>query len=256
MYYCVISSEALEDPLLLNDYRPLKVTVDHKPQSDHPYWHRYLYAFTDAEVREMSELFASHMKDGWYAVAWDRETVYVMLKQEIFELKREQQWQSAEYQKMRQYALTHGVEEEYLDFNERFAYYDQLVAHRRIQHVALGVKDMQQSVQWYQDMLGFEKLHDYQQNDMQIAHLELDDVRLELFCFSNMKALTPKDLMDDLHTVGTRHLSIELDHLDDTIAKLKQKGVEFATELDTAYWGGRFIFVRDCNGILIELYGQ
>jgi catechol 2,3-dioxygenase-like lactoylglutathione lyase family enzyme len=256
MYYCMISSEALKDPLLLNDYRPLKVTVDHKPQSEHQYWHRYLYAFTDDQVREMAELFASHMNDGWYAVAWNGAAVYVILKREIFELKREKNWQSAEYQKMRQYAIAHGVQEEYLDFNERFAHYETLIANKRFQHVALGVKNMQESVKWYRDMLGFEKLHDYQQKDMQIAHLALDDVRLELFCFPDMEASDASELMSDLRTVGTRHLCIETDHLDMLIADLKQKGVEFAAELDTAYWGGRFIFIRDCNGTLIELYGQ
>ena len=92
---------------------------------------------------------------------------------------------------------------------------------------------------------------------MEITQLVLGDVRVELFCFREDTKVLPdyrKDLMDDLHVLGTKHLCIEVENLDQTIEDLKQKGVKFATELDTAGFGGRYIFFKDCNGILIELY--
>lgn len=60
--------------------------------------------------------------------------------------------------------------------------------------------------------------------------------------------------MDDLHVIGTKHLCIEVDDLDEFIKQLQSKAVEFATKMDTAGFGGRYIFIKDCNGILIELY--
>ncbi len=127
----------------------------------------------------------------------------------------------------------------------------------RPHHTALTVYSSEKSVQWYQEKLGFEVIHKYNKNGMEITHLKLGDVRLELFYFGEDTKPLPddkKDLMDDLRVVGTKHLCIEVDNLDDTIKELQSKGVEFATKTDTAGFGGRYIFLKDCNGILIELY--
>ncbi len=124
-------------------------------------------------------------------------------------------------------------------------------------HVAFTVKNTEESIKWYQDKLGFEVIHRYDKHGMEITQLKLDDVRLELFCYREDTKPLPdyrKELMDDLHVMGTKHLCIEVDNLEQTIEALKQKGVEFSTEVDIAGFGGRYIFFKDCNGILIELY--
>jgi methylmalonyl-CoA epimerase len=124
-------------------------------------------------------------------------------------------------------------------------------------HVALTVNDIQESTKWYSDKLGFQTKHNYDKNGMQIALLELNGFRIELFHFpNNTKPLHEEDknLMDSLHIIGTKHLCLEVDNLDDTIKELGKKGVEFSTETDTVSFGGKYIFIKDCNGILIELY--
>ena len=127
----------------------------------------------------------------------------------------------------------------------------------RPHHVAFTVKNIEESVQWYQDKLGFEVVHQYNKHGMEITHLKLGDVRLELFSYGESTKPLPdyrKDLMSDLHVIGTKHLCIEVDDLDKTINELKAKRVEFTRDIDTAGFGGRYIFFKDCNGILIELY--
>lgn len=127
----------------------------------------------------------------------------------------------------------------------------------RLHHVALTVKNTEKSTRWYQDKLGFQVIHKYNKHGMEIALLKLDAIRIELFCFGKSTKSLPdyrKNLMDDLHVMGTKHLCIEVENLDKTVSELKQKRVEFATEVDTAGFGGRYIFFKDCNGILIELY--
>lgn len=62
-----------------------------------------------------------------------------------------------------------------------------------------------------------------------------------------------KGLMDDLHVIGTKHLCIEIKNLDAFVKELKQKGVE-PQKISQAGFGGRFTFIKDNNGILIELY--
>jgi len=60
--------------------------------------------------------------------------------------------------------------------------------------------------------------------------------------------------MDDLHVIGTKHFCIEAENLDDLVQKLKKRDIAFSTEIDTAFFGGGYIFPQDCNGILIEMY--
>lgn len=124
-------------------------------------------------------------------------------------------------------------------------------------HAAFTVKNAEESMNWYKEKLGFEVIHRYDRHGMEITQLKLDEVRIELFCYKEETKPLPayrKKLMDDLHVIGTKHLCIEVEDLDLMIKELKGKGVEFATELDTAGFGGRYIFIKDCNGILIELY--
>ena len=126
-------------------------------------------------------------------------------------------------------------------------------------HVALTVNDIDESVQWYQQKLDFKLIHRYKKHGMEIVHLQLGDVRIELFNYGEKTKSLPDykhNLMDDLHVVGTKHLCIQVDNLEATIKSFKEKGVQFATDLDTAAFGGRYIFFKDCNNILIELYQE
>lgn len=129
--------------------------------------------------------------------------------------------------------------------------------HFKPHHVALTVKNTDESIQWYQEKLGFEVTHKYNKHGMEITQLKLDAVRLELFCYGESTKPLPedrKDLMDDLHVMGTKHLCIEVENIEEIIEQLKAKDVLFTRELDTAGFGGRYIFFKDCNEILIELY--
>lgn len=124
-------------------------------------------------------------------------------------------------------------------------------------HIAFTVNNIDESLDWYQSKLGFSLIHKYEKHGMEIALLKLNDTRIELFSYGvNTKPLPDyrKHLMDDLHIVGTKHLCIEVQSLEETIKDLKERRVEFVTEIDTASFGGRYVFFKDCNGILLELY--
>ena len=258
MYYFIVSSEALSDPTVLNSLHPIKVIVDPRPSADAPVWHRYFFSFMDHQLEEMLIKFESNIIYGWYAVAWNKDVVHVLLKNKRYILNREKDWKSAEYKAMQDYAMAHGVQAEYLDFNERFKHYAEIEDYKLTQHVALSVNHMQESVAWYTEKLGAVVTHSYKSGNMEITQISIDDVRIELFQFDNMKVLPDyhKDLMVDLHIAGTKHLCIQTSHFEQTIGQLKQKGVEFIMDIDNAVFSGNYIFFKDCNGILIELYGQ
>ena len=92
---------------------------------------------------------------------------------------------------------------------------------------------------------------------MNIALLGLNNLRLELFNFRKDTKPLPNyrnELTKDLQVIGTKHLCFETINLDKHIKELKNKRVNFITQPDNAFFGGRYVFFKDCNGILIELY--
>ncbi len=124
-------------------------------------------------------------------------------------------------------------------------------------HIALTVNNIDESIAWYKNKLGFEVVHRYEKHGMEIAHIKLGEVRMELFCYGqNTKPLPDyrRDLMEDLHVMGTKHICIEVEDLDLIIKQLKKRGVEIIRKIDTAGFGGRYTFIKDCDDILIELY--
>lgn len=125
-------------------------------------------------------------------------------------------------------------------------------------HVALTVKNTDESIEWYKDKFGFEVTHRYHKHGKEITQLKLEEVRIELFnYFKSTKPLPDyrRELMSDLEVIGTKHLCIEVEDLNEVIKSLNEKGVK-TREVDTAGFGGRYTFIKDCNGILIELYQQ
>lgn len=126
----------------------------------------------------------------------------------------------------------------------------------QLHHVALTVDDLSDSIKWYQDIFGCEVVRKYDKADTHIALLSLGDCYLELFHFDDTQTLPDyrRDVMRDLGVVGTKHMGLQVDNLENAITQLKQKGVEVLTDPDTTFFGGRYAFCRDCNGILIELY--
>jgi methylmalonyl-CoA/ethylmalonyl-CoA epimerase len=123
-------------------------------------------------------------------------------------------------------------------------------------HAAFTVNNLEESVTWYKEKLGFTVTHEYKKHGGGRAIVERGSVRIEFFNFGEATKPLPdyrKELMKDLHTVGIKHLCIEVEDLDAIVKDLAQKGVP-TREIDTAGFGGRYTFFKDCNGILVELY--
>lgn len=123
-------------------------------------------------------------------------------------------------------------------------------------HAAFTVANIDDSVQWYKTNLDFKLVHKHELKDGTFVILKKDLVRIELFNFGQATKPLPKyrhDLMKDLHVQGMKHLCIEVEDLDQLIAELNAKSIE-TRPVDTAGFGGRFTFIKDPNGILIEFY--
>ncbi|MCC8017535.1 MAG: VOC family protein [Lachnospiraceae bacterium] len=130
---------------------------------------------------------------------------------------------------------------------------------KKVLHTGISVYNMQESLEWYRTNLGFELVKDSgycPPLKAKICFIEKDGYQIELFEYDDPKPLpeerrTPNS---DLQTVGTKHVAFATDDM----AALKEgfvaNGVDIAHEVRMG--DNAVMFIRDCNGVLIELIQQ
>ena len=126
----------------------------------------------------------------------------------------------------------------------------------RPHHCAISVPDLEASVAWYRDMLGFSvELRTFMEHvPMKMAMLRHGDFRIELFEVPGAKPLPPdrRNVDDDVRTHGTKHLALGVQDVRAALAALKQRGVEVAMDVFQIE-NTCGCFIRDNSGNVIEL---
>jgi hypothetical protein len=121
MFYGYAESESLKNPLVLNDYKPIKVVIEYVPTSqNHPFVHAYYFRFSDSEIEREVKKFASETLPEWYQLFWSDDTVYAIFKDKYFKLKSESPWKSEAYRQVQKYGGEHGIDIVYMDFDKNF----------------------------------------------------------------------------------------------------------------------------------------
>lgn len=126
---------------------------------------------------------------------------------------------------------------------------------RQLLHAGISVYNMEESVDWYERNLGFRIRADrgfVPALRARIVFLERDGLELELFEYESPKPMPEECRMpnSDLQRVGTKHIAFAVDDMDAVRSEFLEHGVDIAHEVRMA--GNSVMFVRDCNGILIE----
>ena len=141
------------------------------------------------------------------------------------------------------------------------------MAIQRVTHVGVCVSDMERSIRFYRDLLGFQYLSRIhlvgepsdtllalKDVDFHAAYLERDGLRLELLWFASppASALEPPRRMNHL---GFTHLSLRVTELDEIVERLKAQGVRVLdhTRIDIAARGSAAVMLTDPDGLSIEL---
>lgn len=137
----------------------------------------------------------------------------------------------------------------------------------RLTHVGLCVADLERSVRFYRDALGFHlrsrfdvagehtsKLLQLADVDLQAVYLERDGTRIELLHYrspGHVAAETPRPM----NRIGLTHLSLRVDDLDATLASLVAAGARVLepSRIDIPDFAAAAVFVTDPDGTLIEL---
>lgn len=121
-------------------------------------------------------------------------------------------------------------------------------------HVGISVRDMEESIEWYQTNIGFFVVNDEYIPSLhtRIVFLEKDGFQLELFQHDNPKPLPADEQMPNsaLQTIGTKHLAFSTQDMAALKRSFKGNNVKIVHE--RLKGTDQVMFIQDCNGILIE----
>jgi glyoxylase I family protein len=123
----------------------------------------------------------------------------------------------------------------------------------RIHHIAISVKNLKASVDFYRDNFSFEVIKEFTKPgwDGGAVLLKLNDLQLEVFQFRS--STMNNDDMSNLKVIGLKHIGIQVDSVFEVYNRLKMNNVD----IDEPVKGTTcafFCFLRDPNGIPLELY--
>ncbi len=123
----------------------------------------------------------------------------------------------------------------------------------RLHHIALAVADVDASAAWYGEYFSFKELHRYEKGGKTFCMIDCDGFRLELISgddtqdLAKAQSATPRWM---------RHFCIEVERLDEIFNRLSGAGVTIEKELTEAGFGGRYFFVSDVDGNMIEVWSN
>jgi catechol 2,3-dioxygenase-like lactoylglutathione lyase family enzyme len=136
----------------------------------------------------------------------------------------------------------------------------------RLTHIGLCVSDLERSLRYYRELLGFAYEHDLQVEGeptdtllrlrdvkLKAVYLHRDGVRLELLHFASPAA--PPARTRSLHERGLTHLSFRVADLETTLAALRAAGERVLDETVIRFpeFQSAACFIVDPDGQLIEL---
>lgn len=121
----------------------------------------------------------------------------------------------------------------------------------KIDHASITVKDMEESIRFYRDVLGLKLVsrREIPENKAEIAFVagsDGDNIGIELTYWKEKSDWTDGDQLD--------HIALVVEDVRETIRELKEKHVEIARE-PYSLGGSKstIAFIKDPNGIWLEL---
>jgi len=124
----------------------------------------------------------------------------------------------------------------------------------RMDHGALSVPNLNDSIDWYKKMLGFELDRRFRipGHPVQVAEIKRGDLRIELFEAENSKPMAASQREPDsaFLTQGILHLAFAVPDIHALAESLREKGADIVWVRDFEF--GSNAFIRDNAGNLIE----
>ena len=121
-----------------------------------------------------------------------------------------------------------------------------------IHHVAIICSDYEKSKQFYVEILGFSIIKETFRAERNSYKLDLkvgNNDQIELFSFPN-----PPARVNSPEACGLRHLSFEVQDIEQSVAELKSQGILVENIRIDEITGKRFTFFKDPDGLPLEIY--
>jgi glyoxylase I family protein len=127
----------------------------------------------------------------------------------------------------------------------------------KISHVALAVKDIEISKQFYQNLFGLAVIFEGEKPEKNRKFLFLEDdsgTRLELFQDDNPTPLTEN--LKDTKKIGIKHIAFAVDNIEAFLEKNETYSLNKLTPIKNGISVKRYIFITDPDNIPIEIFEQ
>lgn len=116
---------------------------------------------------------------------------------------------------------------------------------KAIAHVCVISKDLTETLQFYKDVLGFEKTFDFIRDDRIVGHyMKVNDE-------SFVEIFEDKDFNNESSRL--KHICFETDNIEELCKHIKAKGVE-ATDVKMGADQSYQFWIKDPNGVSIEFH--
>ena len=127
---------------------------------------------------------------------------------------------------------------------------------KKINHVAIAVSNIEESLTFWRDALGLELSHieDVHSQNATVAFLPIGESDIEIVKPTVEDTGTAKFLRE--RGQGMHHLCLEVDNIDEMLEHLKEKGIRLINETPIQLDGRKAAFVhpKSASGVLVELY--
>jgi len=126
---------------------------------------------------------------------------------------------------------------------------------KRLDHIAVAVKDMQAALAIYEDALGLTCTHveEIPEQKVKVAFLPTGDSEIELLEPTEADSGVARFL--EKQGEGMHHICLEVDDLEATLAELRARGMSLLSDRPQRGAHGRIAFLhpKGTHGVLIEL---
>jgi len=131
-----------------------------------------------------------------------------------------------------------------------------VISDAHLHHAGISVADLDASIAFYRDWFGFEvDSHAVIREGFEIVHLRKGGDYIELFWLADSEPApaSAAALETDLKVIGTKHMAFGTDDPEAAHRALVDGGVEVMSEVLTGSTGYQYFFLKDPNGILLEI---
>ena len=127
---------------------------------------------------------------------------------------------------------------------------------KRIDHIGIAVKGIEQAGKFYTDLLGLEieDIEHVSDQRVNVAFIPIADSEVELVESTDSDGPVAKYL--DSRGEGVQHIAFRVEDIEEALRELKEKGVRLIDKTPRKGAGGAkiaFIHPKETNGVLVEL---